>query len=132
MSRRVQLPTDEQVRQAVEQAAADAAAGGPALSVLGVARRLNLANTTFWRNFPQTAEQIRAMTGPRAQDPSPAASTSDRNLLAEARRANADLSANLALAAANIARLTLENHQLREELAARAGVTPIDRPRTRR
>jgi hypothetical protein len=47
VSRRAELPAEQQVRDVLAQMHAEAAAGGPTLSVLALARRLNLSNTTF-------------------------------------------------------------------------------------
>jgi hypothetical protein len=128
VSRRVPLPTTAQVQAAIEELQTAAGSTGTPVSVLAVATHLSLANTTFWRHFPEAAEQIRAGARPQPRH-SEEAATTGRLREAQLRRANTDLSANLALAAANIQRLSLDNHQLREELTALTGVIPIDRPR---
>jgi hypothetical protein len=128
VSRRVPLPTTAQVQAAIEELQTAAGSTGTPVSVLAVATHLNLANTTFWRHFPEAAEQIRAGARPQPR-PSEAVAATVRFRETDLRRANTDLAANLALAVANIQRLSLDNHQLREELAAFTGVIPIDRPR---
>jgi len=77
-------------------------------TVVSLARRLGLANTTLWRHFPDIANQIRE----NARTPSPASPTSAAALrmaelerrYAEAVRDNRNLRDNLDLAVANIQR----------------------------
>lgn len=129
MSRKVALPSEEQVRQALAEVMDEAEATGRRPTALGLARRLGLANATFWRHFPDIAEEVRAA----ARDRRPAGGDSresDRcgELMkknAALRRSNTDLSEHLALAVANIQRLALENHQLRQELEAATKVTSL-------
>lgn len=52
MSRRVDMPTDDDVRQAMHEYIDDARDAGTRATVIGLARRLNLSNGTFWRQFP--------------------------------------------------------------------------------
>jgi AcrR family transcriptional regulator len=129
MSRRVALPTEEHIRQHLAELVAEADAGGARLTVLGLARRLGLANATFWRHFPDIAEEVRGTARAHGRTASDAAEPDRDDQLqgknAELCRANSGLSEHLALAVANIQRLTLENHQLRQELEAAAKVTPL-------
>lgn len=127
MSRKVALPSEERVRQALAELTAEADATGRQPTVLGLARHLGLANATFWRHFPGIAEEVR--TAARSHHPTGTDTPADnrynelRRKNAELRRTNTELSEHLALAVANIQRLTLENHQLRQELEATSKVT---------
>ena len=94
------------------------------VSVLAVARRLGMANTTFRRRFPDLVEQITADVSPRASVSGSASIDTESKL----RQRNRDLSQNLELAVGVIQRLTLENQRLREELEAAQAVTQL-RPR---
>jgi AcrR family transcriptional regulator len=136
MSRKVALPSEEQVRQALIELTTEAETAGRQPTVLGLARRLGLANATFWRHFPDIAEEVReAARSPRPAGPGPRGSDRYDELLkknAALRRANTELSEHLALAVANIQRLTLENHQLRTELEAARGVSRLDAVPSRR
>jgi transposase-like protein len=108
-------------------------AGGRRPSVQALARRLGLTNTTFWRHYPhiarQTADQRRATPTP-ATEPANRIAQLERQL-ADLRRANRDLADHLHLAAANIQRLTLDNHQLRQELHAATNIRQLHTPPTR-
>ncbi|MFJ5104866.1 hypothetical protein [Streptomyces sp. NPDC088554] len=129
MSRKVALPSEEQVRQALAECTAEAEATGRQPTVLGLARQLGLANATFWRHFPDIAEEVReAARSHRPAGPGARGADHYGELLkknAALRRANTELAEHLALAVANIQRLTLENHQLRQELEATAKVTVL-------
>lgn len=128
MSRKIALPTEEQVRQAMGELAAEASATGRRPTVLGLARRFGLANATFWRHFPDIANEVRhAATRTREEADPPGASHYEelKNKNAELRRANTDLTEHLALAVANIQRLTLDNHLLREALETTRKVTRL-------
>jgi AcrR family transcriptional regulator len=129
VSRKVALPSEEQVRQALAELTTEATVTGRRPTVLGLARRLGLANATFWRHFPDIAEEVRSTarshrpvpTGPRADDRYD--ELQRKNV--ELRRTNTELSEHLALAVANIQRLALETHQLRQELEVAAKVTRL-------
>jgi len=130
VTRRAELPTDEMVQHAKTELLAEADAAGTRPTVIALARRLGLTNPTFWRHFPDTARGVAGL----ARSPAPAAQSAvtvsggltdlkDRN--AELRRANRRLTEHLELAVANIQRLTLDNHQLRQELEAATKVVRI-------
>ncbi|MCG0283930.1 hypothetical protein [Streptomyces sp. PSAA01] len=96
-------------------------------SVLMLARRLDLTNTTIRRRYPDIAREIadhRATpaaprTGPTAHDRLVA-----RN--AKLRRRNRELATQLALAAAQIQNLALRNERLQEALEEASNVTSIN------
>ncbi len=133
MSYKISLPTDDEVQQATTAMLAEAHAAGRRPSVQALARRLGLTNTTFWRHYPHTARQI---ADQRRATPTPATEPTNRltqmeKQLADLRRANRDLTNHLHLAAANIQRLTQDNHQLRQELHAVTNVRQLRTTPTR-
>ena len=98
-------------------------------SVLALAARLGMSNTTFRRHFPQQAKEISAArsgcepsTAGRAQ-PGRYEILVARN--AKLRRANRILTGNLRLAAAQVQRLSIENARLREALESSSNVSRI-------
>ena len=94
------------------------------VSVLAVAKRVGLANTTFRRRFPDITEQITA--GEYDDLRSSADSTASiKDTEAKLRQRNRDLQENLELAIAASQRLTRENRGLRQQLEAARVVTPI-------
>lgn len=134
MSRRVALPPDDDLAAALHALLADAAAQGVRPTVLTLAGRLGLSNTTFWRHFPDTAQQVRAAANqalPRpdiaVDDPtgSAAAASNGAQQRAVLSRDNQRLREQLELASAHIARLTLTNQRLVEELETATRVTPL-------
>ncbi|MFI5759038.1 hypothetical protein [Streptomyces sp. NPDC051569] len=95
-------------------------------SVLMLARRLDLTNTTFRRRYPDIAREIAdhraASTAPRS-GPTVHDRLVARN--AKLRRRNRDLNAQLAFAAAQIKHLSLRNERLQEALESASNVTSI-------
>ncbi len=71
MSRRTPLPGEQEVRDALAQMRAEAAEGGAAVSVLGLARRLGISNATFWRNYREIASEIRQAPETAGKRPAP-------------------------------------------------------------
>ncbi|MFS2241249.1 hypothetical protein [Microbacterium sp. OR16] len=129
MTQRVTLPTPAQVEAAI--AAATEHAGRPP-AALAVATRLQMSNATFWRHFPQIAQQLadnrRKVVRRRAQqqtDNAPSDSLAAAN--ARLRTENARLRDEIKIAAAEIQRLTLENHNLRTDHEQKARITPLQR-----
>ncbi|MDI3424336.1 hypothetical protein [Streptomyces luteolus] len=101
-------------------------------SVLMLARRLDLTNTTFRRRYPDIAREIadrRAVPTARRSGPTAHDRLVARN--AKLRRRNRELTAQLALAAAQIQNLALRNERLNEALEETSNVTSI-RSRTSR
>ena len=68
MSRKVDLPNEDQVRQTMAALIEEALADGTRPTVLDLARHLNLTNTTFWRHFPEIAEELRTVVRNRTAD----------------------------------------------------------------
>jgi hypothetical protein len=123
--------TEADVRTALNALREDAAATRRRPSVLALAQRLGLANTTLRRRFPAIC--IELATSPAAADQA-AHTTIDTTSLtglrqenARLRRDNESLAANLEVAIANIQRLTLQTHNLTEALEHARGVTHLPR-----
>ncbi|MFF1691986.1 MULTISPECIES: hypothetical protein [unclassified Streptomyces] len=102
-------------------------------SVLMLARRLDLTNTTFRRRYPDIAREIAdhraAPTAPRS-GPTAHDRLVARN--AKLRRHNRELTTQLALAAAQIQNLALRNERLQEALEETSNVTSISSRAPRR
>jgi transposase-like protein len=98
--------------------------------VLALARHLGLANTTFRRRFPDITTDLtqQQSPGPAGPGPGPGASRFEKiqRENAELRRARRELAEHLELAIANIQRLTLDNHHLRQQLHAATKITHIN------
>jgi hypothetical protein len=115
MTRHAGLPTDGDVRSALDalRVEAETRTGRPP-TVVALARRVGLANTTFRRSFPSmVAEIIHAPEGDRKRDVGQRGSTTLQRLTEQNTRlrlANRDLAEELTLAMANIQRLSLGNH----------------------
>jgi AcrR family transcriptional regulator len=132
MSRRVALPAPPDVADALDALLTETAADGTRATVVELARRVGLTNSTFWRHFPDTAQQLRdASSGAAAASPGAAVAHRYAELAQRAAGLagdNAQLREHLDLAAAHIARLTLDNHRLTRELEAATGVHHLPRP----
>jgi hypothetical protein len=133
VSRRVDLPSEHAVRAAMAVLLDEAAAEGATPTVVALAKRLGLANSTFWRHFPDIATELRATV--RTPNPDVPTSPAARRLAdleqrnAELARDNRQLTEHLDLAVVNLQRLTLDNHKLRQALEATSKVTRIDKAR---
>ncbi|MBT2472926.1 hypothetical protein J7E97_35025 [Streptomyces sp. ISL-66] len=102
-------------------------------SVLTLARRLNLTNTTFRRRYPEIAQEIsehRATPTARRGGPTEHDKLIARN--AKLRRRNRDLVTQLALAAAQIQHLALRAQRLQAALESASKVTSINSKTRRR
>jgi hypothetical protein len=138
VTRPADIPAEARVRRVLDQYLTECHDNGKRPSVLALAARIGMTNTTFRRHFPQHAKEIseaRSTPEPQAvaeMQPSPHDVLVARN--ARLRRANHTLTGNLRLAAAQIQRLGMENARLREALEASSNITRIDRsgsPRSR-
>ena len=109
----------------------EAKSTGARVSVVAMAKRVGLANTTFRRQFADITEQIRTEE-PAAPTASTDPTCATANTAARVRQRNQDLQENLELAIAAIQRLTLENHKLRQDLEAARAVTAIGSARRTR
>ncbi|MET8358888.1 hypothetical protein [Micromonospora sp. NPDC005171] len=122
--------TDTDVRAALDALRREAATTGRRPSVLALAQRLSLPNTTLRRRFPAICAEL--APGRTTPDASPEidvdAVTNLRHDNARLRRDNHNLVANLEVALANIQQLTLEVRQLREALEYARNVTRLPGP----
>jgi len=123
VTRRVALPTDEQVRAAMHELLDESTTTGKRATVVELARRVGLTNPTFWRHFPVIASELRHLT-PAAPPPEPTHDNTHalKSENARLRRTNASLSEDLNVALASIQRLALENQALRTQLESAANV----------
>jgi hypothetical protein len=132
VSQPVDIPAETTARRVMDQYTTECHDNGTRPSVLALAAKLGLSNTTFRRHFPDLAEELselRSRPGPPAaaqKQPSPYEILAARN--AKLRRANRTLTENLRFAVAQIQRLAVDNTRLHEALEASNKVTRIDRP----
>jgi hypothetical protein len=135
VSRAADIPAEYGVDRALERYLGECRDNGKLPSVLGLADRLGMSNTTFRRHFPAQARKVSGLRSAPASESgsgddvpvSPYDQLTARN--ARLRRANRVLTQNLHLAAAQIQRLSLDNARLRGELQSRASIIPVDQAR---
>lgn len=128
MTRRVPLPSEADIATAVDELSKDDSDHPPA--VLAVAKRLGLSNATFWRHFPQIAQTL---ADTRKDALRARTRSSDRTIadvptteLVRLRNDKARLEEEMRAAAAEVQRLTLENHELRTQLEQSNGLLPFN------
>ncbi|WP_035803964.1 hypothetical protein [Kitasatospora mediocidica] len=132
MSRPADIPAEAHVRRVLNQYVNECHDNGTRPSVLALAAKFDLSNTTFRRHFPDLAKEVSAARSrpaphPTAEmRPSPYEVLTTRN--AKLRRANRSLTENLQFAAAQIQRLAVDNACLREALEASSKITRIGSP----
>src|SRR5262249_44246064 len=117
MSGPAAIPAEAHVRRVMDQYLTECHDNGIRPSVLALAARFDLSNTSCRRPFPELAKEIataRSDPKPQGQDdkPSPYEILVARS--AKLRRANRTLTENLQFAAAQIQRLAVDNARLRE------------------
>jgi hypothetical protein len=132
MTHRTTLPTNEAVLAALADLRAEAQTTGRQPASLSLARRLGMANTTFRRHFPEIATELSTPPTPSGVTARTGRSEELREQVSTLRAENRDLRDHLELAIANIQRLTLDNHQLRESLEAATRITRIPQGRAAR
>lgn len=128
MTRRLAVPSEPRVRAVLVELRRQAAEDGKAPSVLALARKLGLSNTTFRRHFPHIAREItESRTSSAGSSGEERQSRLDTIVARNAKLkiTNRTLKGHLQLAAAQIQRLASENEQLRRALEASAKVTRI-------
>lgn len=137
MSRRTELPAEQQVRAVLAQMRAEAAAGGPAPSVLALARRLSLSNTTFWRHYRDIATGIRhaahadtALADGPSRHPTRSAELAAEN--ARLRLERDHLAGQVEAALGHLRRLATDNARLRRDLEEARGITSLGMTRASR
>ncbi|AJE82004.1 MULTISPECIES: hypothetical protein [Streptomyces] len=126
----LELPTDAQVKQAMDDVLAEAARTGRTATVTAVERRLGLRHATFYRHYqPLITDYFR----PKAQVGSqPAATTAadaenDRTMK-RLRQENTELRKLTNIYAETIRQLTIDKTALEAQVQALSGVTQL-RPR---
>ncbi|HEV8166932.1 MAG TPA: hypothetical protein VGR74_21250 [Actinomycetota bacterium] len=126
MTRRTVLPSQDDVQLAIKRLTETT---GKPPTVLALARHLGLANTTFRRHFPDITTELTQQRSPAPADSDPVAASRFEKIQrenTELRRARRELAEHLELAIANIQRLTLDNHHLRQQLHAATKITHIN------
>lgn len=128
------LPAELQVRQAFTDLVEQSHSDGRRPSVLALARQFGLSNTTFRRHYPEIVKELGEIrrTPPTAHIDRTAGTEHARLVArnAKLRRRNHQLQQHLDLAAANIARLTIDNQTLRQHLEQAREVTNLTDRRT--
>ena len=124
-----QLPTNDEVRLAMELVLQGSAETGRRPTITAVERRLGIAHPTFYRNYPELIDWFKQ----RLQDQKAArhgeADTARRDSAAEMarlRRENEDLRTLTKLYAEAIRQLTLDYAEVEAKVNAQAGVTTLD------
>jgi len=116
MTRPVQLPSEAEVRIAIEELRS--ATQNNTITVKQLAQQLGLTNPTFWRHFPDIAQEVadirRAVRRTITDKTPPSLNNDAREQLL--RKDNSILRAQIDIAAAHIQRLTLENQRIRSQL----------------
>ncbi|GAA3082258.1 hypothetical protein GCM10020000_80300 [Streptomyces olivoverticillatus] len=69
MTTRLDLPHPERVRQAADELLAHAARNGTRPSVLGLAKRVGLSNTSLRRHYPEIVETLTAVRTGKVEPP---------------------------------------------------------------
>ncbi|MGH3405188.1 MAG: hypothetical protein ACRDRJ_22195 [Streptosporangiaceae bacterium] len=134
MSPVADIPAGHSVDRALQQYFGECRDNGKRPSVLALAAKLGMSNTTFRRHFPDQARKISKLRHEPASESRPgtdAALSPYEKLIArnaKLRRANRVLTQNLRLAAAQIQRLGIENARLRDALEVSGNIARIDRP----
>ncbi|MDV6270818.1 hypothetical protein [Rhodococcus globerulus] len=130
------LPTTAVVSVEFAALLAESAERGVLPSVLALARRLGIANTTLRRNFPEVVDALSGRRQTARNRSTRNAPTTHIDALAlenqQLRTRNRELTEHIALASSQIQQLSREAHQLRAELHQRTAVTTISMPRTSR
>lgn len=124
MPHHVPLPTEAQVRAAIDAARIET---GRTPSALALATRLGLANTTFRRNFPHVCAELAHTPRAAADIGGLDAYTQLQEDNARLRRRNRELTEHVELAVATIQRLAIDNSRLHTALAEAQQVTHLPR-----
>ncbi|MFK4155743.1 hypothetical protein ACI2LV_27685 [Streptomyces fungicidicus] len=127
------LPTNEQVRTAMEAELDESKALGRRATVSNVEKRLGVTHATFYRNYPDQIDWFKSRLDARRQAAAAAKDTPKReDDLARLRRENTDLRKQVRIYAEAIRQLTLEKMALEDKLEALEGITSLDERRRRK
>lgn len=129
MTRPVTLPTREGIQSALTQLRTEA---DRPVTARALAERVGLTNSTFWRHFPDIAQQVandrRDRLRQTSETRSPELANQSDDHERRLRDENTALRAQLELAVAHIQRLTIENALLREQTESVAGIRHLPPP----
>lgn len=132
MSRRVPLPSEAEIREALAELSKSDANDVP--TVVALAQSIGLANATFWRHFPQIAQEVadarrnaQRSLPPGAASPANAEAGGYRVEVTRLRREKSQLRDQLEAAVAHIMHLTLEHRALGEENQALRKALELER-----
>ncbi|MFJ5123030.1 hypothetical protein [Kitasatospora sp. NPDC088548] len=120
------LPTDAQVRTAMDTELAESKAAGRRATVTNVEKRLGVTHATFYRNYPDLIAWFKTQLADRhssATAPKNSARADDET--ARLRRENSDLRKLVRIYAEAIRQLTVDKAALEDELQALSGVTSL-------
>jgi hypothetical protein len=130
-----QLPTDDEVRLAMDLVLRESAETGRRPTITAVEQRLDIAHPTFYRNYPEPIDwfkqQVQDKKAAPPQGKRGAARRDPAVEMARLRRENTDLRTLTKLYAEAIRQLTLDYAELEAKLNAHAGVTTLDARRKR-
>ncbi|WFB85606.1 MULTISPECIES: hypothetical protein [Streptomyces] len=127
------LPTNEQVRTALEAELDESEAVGRRATVSNVEKRLGVTHATFYRNYPDQIDWFKSRLDARRQAATAAKGTAKReDDLARLRRENTDLRKQVRIYAEAIRQLTLDKAALEDKLEALEGTTSLDERRRRK
>ena len=124
------LPSEDQVRAAVEELLAAQREGGVYPTVTALAKRFDLNRTTFYRHFASAAEAMLDAAQQQHTDERkrrrPVRSDDDRDrALRRLRDENDNLRKHVEIYEEHLRMVTTENARLRDQLQRQAGVTEL-------
>lgn len=127
------LPTDEQVRTAMEAELDESQVHGRRATVSNVEKQLGITHATFYRNYPDHIQWFKSRLDARRQATTTTKHTAKReDDLARLRRENTDLRKQVRIYAEAIRQLSLDKAALEDRLQAFEGVANIDQHRRHR
>ncbi|MFE0778853.1 hypothetical protein [Streptomyces sp. NPDC058861] len=127
------LPTDEQVRTAMEAELDESHDLGRRATVSKVEKRLGVTHATFYRNYPDQIDWFKSQLDARRQATVTVKDTAKReDDLARLRRENTDLRKQVRIYAEAIRQLTLDKATLEDKMQALEGIASLDEHRRQR
>ncbi|GAA3372298.1 hypothetical protein GCM10017744_103260 [Streptomyces antimycoticus] len=127
------LPTDAQVRTAMEAELGESQFLGRRATVSNVEKQLGVTHATFYRNYPDHIEWFKSQRDGLRETKTTANDSSKReDDLARLRRENTDRRKQLRTYAEAIRQLTLDKAALEDELQSWEGVTSLEERRRRK
>jgi AcrR family transcriptional regulator len=128
MTDRDALPTDREVRAAVDHLLMQAAAGDARPTATALAARLGVSRPALYRHFRSAVDEL--LTAASTHEATRRRRIRDRDSeIAKLRREKAELRRHVEVYEEIIRQLTSENEQLKRQLEKQAGVTQIGKPR---